>query len=245
MIVMAAMALTALAVLVWPTPVSPGERLRTIRRSPSACDMADGSGRDVPLPGLAVAVPAGFVVFLLVGGIPGAVAGVLVAGGVLVMVSRREPAEVRRRRERTAADLPFAADLVAACLRAGQPLSGAIETTADALGGPLGERLSWVAARVRLGADPEDVWAAVASEPPLGALARTMIRAAQSGAPIADALTRLADDARDASRAASAAAARKVGVQAVAPLGLCFLPAFVFLGIVPVVAGLATQILLP
>jgi len=42
-----------------------------------------------------------------------------------------------------------------------------------------------------------------------------------------------------------AAAARKVGVLAVAPLGLCFLPAFVCLGIVPVVVGLASQVLVP
>lgn len=34
-------------------------------------------------------------------------------------------------------------------------------------------------------------------------------------------------------------APRRVGVLAVAPLGLCFLPAFVLLGIVPVVVGLA------
>lgn len=79
----------------------------------------------------------------------------------------------------------------------------------------------------------------------LGALARTMIRAAQSGAPVADVLTRLADDARRTAQATASAAARRVGVHAVAPLGLCFLPAFVFLGIVPMVAGLAGQILLP
>jgi hypothetical protein len=36
-----------------------------------------------------------------------------------------------------------------------------------------------------------------------------------------------------------------VGVKAVAPLGLCFLPAFVLLGIIPVVAGLASAIILP
>jgi pilus assembly protein TadC len=69
-----------------------------------------------------------------------------------------------------------------------------------------------------------------------------MTRAALSGAPVADVLSRLADDARREVRASSTAAARRVGVQAVAPLGLCFLPAFVFLGIIPVVAGLAGQV---
>ena len=38
-------------------------------------------------------------------------------------------------------------------------------------------------------------------------------------------------------------AARRVGVLAVAPLGLCFLPAFVLLGVVPVVIGLAGPLL--
>jgi hypothetical protein len=37
-------------------------------------------------------------------------------------------------------------------------------------------------------------------------------------------------------------AAQRVGVHAVAPLALCFLPAFVLLGIVPLVVGLAQQL---
>ncbi|GAA3313817.1 type II secretion system F family protein [Nonomuraea dietziae] len=132
-----------------------------------------------------------------------------------------------------------------ACLQAGQPVSAATEIAAVAIGGPLGQRLTWVSGQLRLGADPEPVWMVLAREPSMGALARAMSRAAQSGAPVADVLTRLADDARQASRMASLAAARRVGVQAVAPLGLCFLPAFVLLGIIPVVAGLASGVLLP
>ncbi|WP_246268186.1 type II secretion system F family protein [Acrocarpospora macrocephala] len=142
-------------------------------------------------------------------------------------------------------DLPFAADLIVACLRAGQPLTAAAETAARAVNGPLGECLFWVSAQMRLGADPSTAWSALAEERPLASLARTMSRAVDSGAPVADVLTRLADDARHTTRSASSAAARRVGVQAVAPLGLCFLPAFVFLGIIPVVAGLATQVLTP
>ena len=38
-----------------------------------------------------------------------------------------------------------------------------------------------------------------------------------------------------------AARAQRAGVTVLAPLGACFLPAFVCLGIVPVVAGLATS----
>jgi pilus assembly protein TadC len=40
----------------------------------------------------------------------------------------------------------------------------------------------------------------------------------------------------------AAAAAERAGVLIAGPLGLCFLPAFVCLGIVPVVVGLAGEI---
>ena len=56
---------------------------------------------------------------------------------------------------------------------------------------------------------------------------------------------RLFQDALDlveASGLRHAAAADRAGVLIAGPLGLCFLPAFVCLGIVPVVAGLAGDI---
>jgi tight adherence protein B len=62
-------------------------------------------------------------------------------------------------------------------------------------------------------------------------------RAEMSGAKLAATLTRLADRARDEAHAESIAAARRAGVLAVAPLGLCFLPAFLLLGVVPMVLG--------
>lgn len=242
--------LTTLAMLAWPVARSPNLRLQALASAasspatqthgPPAHEDATASRRAV-----AVAAPVGLMLLLLLGGPVGALAGTVTAAGLFVAVRRREPAEVRRRRERMVADLPFAVDLIVACLRAGQPMSAAVETTADAIAGPVGERLSRVGAQMRLGAPPEEAWAALSGEPALAALARTMIRAAQSGAPVADVLTRLADDARRTARATASAAARRVGVYAVVPLGLCFLPAFVFLGIIPMVAGLAGQILLP
>ncbi|MBB2744579.1 UNVERIFIED_ORG: pilus assembly protein TadC [Microbispora rosea subsp. rosea] len=251
MIAVLAGLLTTLAMLTWPAARSPAVRLNAIASSAALDAPARGSPGAVPMGasasrrGVAVAAPVGFALFLLLGGLVGACAGTVTAIGLFVAVRRREPAEVRRRRERMGADLPFAVDLIVACLRAGQPMSGAVETTAVAIGGPVGERLSWAGAQMRLGAPPEEAWAALSDEPALAALARTMIRAAQSGAPVADVLTRLADDARRTAQATASAAARRVGVHAVAPLGLCFLPAFVFLGITPMVAGLAGQILLP
>ncbi|MEV0381812.1 type II secretion system F family protein [Nonomuraea sp. NPDC050643] len=171
--------------------------------------------------------------------------GLLVTPAAAMFLHKREPQQSQQDRHRITADLPFAADLMTACLQAGSPVSAATEIAANAIGGPLGERLAWVSSQLRLGADPEPTWAILAKDPATGALARAMSRAAQSGAPVADVLTRLADDARESARAASVATARSVGVKAVAPLGLCFLPAFVLLGIIPVIAGLASTIVLP
>ncbi|MDQ1631598.1 MAG: tight adherence protein, partial [Frankiaceae bacterium] len=59
-----------------------------------------------------------------------------------------------------------------------------------------------------------------------------------SGARLARQLGLLADDARAAEDADSLARARRVGVLAVLPLGLCCLPAFMVLSVVPLAVGL-------
>ena len=68
-----------------------------------------------------------------------------------------------------------------------------------------------------------------------------MSRAAVGGAPVAAAVQQVAEDARREAAAAAERAARRAGVLAVGPLGLCFLPAFLLLGVVPAVIGLAAS----
>ena len=251
----------ALSAWLWLSPRTPAERLARLRPQPSPTHPVSEYGPAHPpapdpawpAPGnrrptkrsIVPAAGTGLLAAVLVGGMPGLIAGVFVTPAVALYLHRKTPPHSHDDQRRITADLPFAADLMTACLRAGRPVSAATEIAATAIGGPLGERLMWVSTQLRLGADPEPTWAHLAKEPSMGNLSRAMSRAAQSGAPVADVLTRLADDAREASRAASVAAARKVGVKAVAPLGLCFLPAFVLLGIIPVVAGLASTIVLP
>ncbi|GGS62377.1 membrane protein [Planobispora rosea] len=250
--------LIGLAVWSWGPPDDPARRLHQVcSRLPDASGTAAGLG--VPVRGemeetgkrragrgeTGLGAAVGLMAFLLVGGPAGAVLGVIGSMVTVLILRRREPPASRAERGRLTADLPLAADLMVACLRAGQPITGALDVTVQAIGGPLGDRLAWVNGQLRLGAAPESAWSTLAGEPALAPLARTMSRAALSGAPVADVLTRVADDSRQAARAMSAAAAQRVGVQVVAPLGLCFLPAFVLLGIVPVVAGLAGQVMLP
>ena len=108
----------------------------------------------------------------------------------------------------------------------------------EALPGPASGRLAAVVPRLRLGADPADVWNTLAADPSLGPLGRTLARASETGASVVEAIDRLADELARDSRATVEDRARAVGVKAALPLGLCLLPAFVLLGIVPLVAGL-------
>ena len=72
----------------------------------------------------------------------------------------------------------------------------------------------------------------------LGRLGRALARAQASGAPVVASIERLADDLARAGRAETEERARAVGVKAALPLGLCLLPAFVLVGIVPLVVAL-------
>jgi pilus assembly protein TadC len=156
---------------------------------------------------------------------------------------RREPAEVRAARLRAVADLPLCADLLAAALRAGPPVDRAADAVADALGGPLGERLGRTARSLRLGAGPAEAWAHLSDVAGAERVVAAAIRSSTSGGALAAALFRLADDLRADRSVAAEAAARRAGVLIVLPLGLCFLPAFVLAGLVPVVVAVLGDVL--
>jgi pilus assembly protein TadC len=146
--------------------------------------------------------------------------------------------------ELVARELPLALDLLAACLSGGAVTLDAVSAVAAAVDGPCGRRLAVVAARLAVGSPPAEAWSALGSDRgPAGAAARAMSRAAVGGAPVATAVQQVADDARREAAAAAERAARRAGVLAVGPLGLCFLPAFILLGVVPAVIGLAGPLL--
>jgi pilus assembly protein TadC len=105
---------------------------------------------------------------------------------------------------------------------------------------PLAPHLARVAALHRLGAEPRRAWADAPAE--LAVLGRVLVRAGESGATAAPALRALAADGRAAARTAAEAAVRRAGVWVLAPLGLCFLPAFVCLGVAPMVLGIAANV---
>jgi pilus assembly protein TadC len=131
---------------------------------------------------------------------------------------------------------------VSVALRAGQPLDAALALAADPATA-VGAVLLRVAGLLRLGADPDQAWRIAEHDAVLTRVAATARRSATSGTRLAAAFERLAADLREEIRAGAQARAHRVGALAAAPLGLCFLPAFVCLGIVPIIVGIAGGVL--
>lgn len=187
---------------------------------------------------LPLAVVTGGGVAAVLGGPVGWTSGAVAVVVVWRVVGRLEPAALRREREEAAAQLPVLVDLLAAALTAGAPTDRAVVAVCDAWPGAATARLARARAALCLGVDPVAVWEEVATDPALAPLGRALARAAGSGAPVAQAVARLADELAETARTGVEDRARTVGVRAAVPLGLCLLPAFVLLGIVPLAAGL-------
>jgi pilus assembly protein TadC len=164
-------------------------------------------------------------------------------GSAAVLIA---PPRIRRARPGSApsdSGLALALDLTAAGLRSGRSLSAALAVAARAVAAPVADLLTRAAALDRLGAPPEEVWSGLPRDGPLGELARVATRSAASGLKLAAGLERLAAEMRAERAAGAAVRAHRAAVWAVAPLAACFLPSFVCLGVIPVVVGVARQVL--
>lgn len=229
-------------------PVRPARRApagptdeATDQASDPATDRADGAvsaSRRIPVLVLqAVAALAALTgAFAVLGPSRGLVVGCLLAPGAAFAVTHLD---ARARRAPPRRELALCLDLVAAALRGGQPLPAALVLAAPAASEPTATELTRVARLLRLGADPVEAWRGVADDEVLAPVAQAACRSADSGIRLAHGLQRVGEDIRAGVRAAAEARAQRAGILAMAPLGLCFLPAFVCLGVVPAVVGIA------
>lgn len=220
---------------------------------PAARGLPSGTGglptatrRFVALPAVAAASTA--VLAVLLGGWPGAVAALPLAAGAAWLVARlvrtsaaSSPPEVR--------SVAFVVDLLAGSLAAGSPPELAIKGVAAAVAehGNASlrhavEPLSRVGRLLQLGSEPATAWAVLQPVPGYGPIADSGRRCATSGARLAQALAAAATELRAAHQAEALARAERVGVWSLLPLGVCFLPAFVCLGVLPVILGVAGEV---
>lgn len=133
-------------------------------------------------------------------------------------------------------------DLLAACLRAGLPVPSAVRAVAGRIPGEGGQALRETAELLALGADATDAWRPVVNVPSTAPLARGARRTARSGTELAAVAAALAADVRISASDLAEARAQRAAVLIAGPLALCFLPAFLCVGIVPVIAGLVGRL---
>ncbi|WP_436844534.1 type II secretion system F family protein [Streptomyces wuyuanensis] len=182
--------------------------------------------------------------WVLAGGIAGCLLGLAGAYGLRRWQRGRARDRVAGAAgSRAAEQLPLAAELLAACVSAGAGPREAALAVGQSLGGPVGERLARTAAELRLGSEPARAWGRFGGIPGAVGLARCLERAAASGAPAAEPVARLAAGLRAERARIAASRAQRAQVLITAPVGLCFLPAFLAIGVAPVVIGLATGLL--
>jgi Flp pilus assembly protein TadB len=164
------------------------------------------------------------------------------AVGIWVVIGRAEPLAIRTEREQAHRQMVPLVGLIAAALSAGAPPGHALQVACEAMPGAAAARLDVVRAQLALGSEAADAWRCIADDEILAPLGRAITRADRTGAPLALTITRLAQELAATSRAEVEDRARVVGVKAAVPLGLCLLPSFLLIGIVPVAAGLLASL---
>ena len=226
------------------------ERIDALLGRQSALAAPRATGRILswlPLLGLGLGVLMGSdPVGVLTGSVLGALTGLLGLG--LAFAGRRWTAALVHRAEVESAasngaeqtsnmppvDTALVLELLAAQLRAGLAPLAALGTLAEALNS---RALHTVCQRLQMGSNWGSAWSGSAAGT-FGELRDALAPAYTGGAPSTALLLSLADAHRLNERRAAERAAGKLSVALVVPLGLCSLPAFICLGIVPILISL-------
>ncbi|MFI5607110.1 type II secretion system F family protein [Amycolatopsis sp. NPDC051903] len=220
--------LAAAALLIWPSAPPPRSLAEHGKWRPKLPSLRTRHLIAAVLAGASVAVFAG---------LPG---GALAGAGSwwLLRRSRRPKADDVSERLASAATL----DLLGACLRTGLPVPTALEAVSTTAPGRTGTALRATAHLLALGAGPSEAWAPTRTRPGFEELAVAATRTARSGAALAATADGISRRLRDGLGVEAEERAERAGVALALPVGLCFLPAFFVLGVLPVVLGLAGQI---
>lgn len=172
-----------------------------------------------------------------------AIAAVVITGeslwwALLLVVAGLVGARARTPATAAPEEVALAADLMAACMAAGAGTAAALGAATAATDGLLQTRADAVIEELRRGSPPEQAWASWLDDERLAPVARSCVRSSGSGAANAAELARVAARIRARHRARVEQRVARASVWVVLPLGLCFLPAFVLVGVVPLVLGL-------
>lgn len=227
------------------------------------CVLAGGAGLALLLAGsragvLATAPPTGgragkrlpVAPISLLGAAVGAAIGWAVVGGALSLAIgaaagfgasvwlTRQPAALTAAQHTATQQFPLVLEFLAAVIDSGAPVRFAAEVVAAVADDHNAGRLRSVLARCDVGFSDAEAWRTLADDPLWGHVAREVARCVDTGAAVADILRNAALQASKSAAATATAQARSTGVASTLPLVVCFLPAFLLVGVVPIIGGL-------
>ena len=200
-----------------PRPGAPASHIRVLAGLVAACAVLIG----VPWP-----FPAAAGLSVLVGTVMWWGSG------------RLESSGHRRMEQHRAAQLPEALLMLSSAMEAGLPLRSAVTTVAESLEGPCAEDLRRLASSLAAGVPDSRAWNDLASVEVWRDPAQEVSRAVNSGEGISELLSAHAAQLQVAAAEKTEKKARKAGVDAIGPLVCCHLPAFLLVGVVPIIAGM-------
>ncbi len=189
------------------------------------------------LPRWVAPVGGALAVVMVVGSATGLVVAIVVAFIIDRGAQRSSARPERALAARRVLELPIAIEVLASCLAIGATQEQALRAVSNGLAGSLEEDFRRVSGALGVGADVAEAWSLV-PEPDLRPLGVLLARAHTTGAAVAPQLWMLADQNRQLARVVAMDGARTLGVRSTGPLGLCFLPSFVLVAVVPLVLSL-------
>jgi pilus assembly protein TadC len=139
-------------------------------------------------------------------------------------------------------DVPLLLELTAASLDAGMPVVRALEVLASVSTVRLRRGLTVVVAGLTIGASWQSSWQPVLHEPDLARMHDALTFSSLTGTASAALLYAEAAQLRRSGQRAAEKRAAALGVKLVIPMGLCSLPAFICLGVAPVVLALVPSL---
>lgn len=128
---------------------------------------------------------------------------------------------------------PLIADALALCIEAGMSIEHALTEIDESTGNALG--FSRVATALSWGVETQKAFSYAPNAERIGSFVQV---SKATGAPVAELLRQSGKHQRAANEDRAKARAERLGVRVVIPLGLCALPAFICLGVVPVALAL-------
>ncbi|NKX50273.1 type II secretion system F family protein [Arthrobacter deserti] len=133
-------------------------------------------------------------------------------------------------------------DLLGAMIQSGTPLPQAVATLARVCAPPVRDGLETVASALLLGTDWHNAWTPADHDSQLQELQAALGCGAVTGAPAAAILYVQAEQLRRRRRQEAERRAAALGTRLVLPLGLCTLPPFICLGVIPVLMSLLPRL---